>query len=190
MAGELEKFYDGLQTVPKLLSDMAMGVAQAQQRLDQDYIQSLTQFSRIVYGAVGKAKEKPEEFLTLFKAVAPSRYQFTETVLEVRADLQMSTFSELGISGSLGIKAAMFAVSVNASYTRRSAYDYRASALIRATLHAIPAEPGLLDKLLPRAGDPKHAELPDAGRFSELAEAFTKLLEAPKAGGGGGGGQG
>jgi hypothetical protein len=108
--------------------------------------------------------------------MAPSRYQFTETMVEVRADLQMGSMSEFNVGVNAGVKGAVFAVAVNASYARRSAYDARAAALIRTVLNAIPAEPGMLDKLLPRAGEVLHATEPKSERYKELAEAFKEVV--------------
>jgi hypothetical protein len=178
---QLNDFYNGLQTVPKLISDLALGIAEAQRRLDGDYLDNLAEFFRLVSTLQGAGSmpvaATADQFLSLFRAMAPSRYQFTETVVEVHADLQMSSLSELKIGGNVGIKAGVFALAVNASYTKRTAYDARASAVIRCTLNAVPAEPGMLDKLLPRAGDPPHAELPQTQRYKDLAEAFKTLLQ-------------
>lgn len=177
----LSEFYNGLQTVPKLISDLALGIAEAQRRLDHDYLENLAEFFRLVSSLQGAGSvplaASADQFLGLFRAMAPSRYQFTETVVEVRADLQMSSLSELKLGAEVGIKAAVFAVTVNASYTKRSAYDSSASALIRTTLNAVPAEPGMLDKLLPRAGDPPHAIAPQTQRYKDLAEAFKTLMQ-------------
>jgi hypothetical protein len=178
---DLDNFYNSLQTVPKLISDLALGIAEAQRRMDHDYLENLAEFFRLVSSLQGSgstpAASSADQFLALFRAMAPSRYQFTETVVEVRADLQMSSMSETSVGVNVGIKAAVFAVAVNASYTKRNAYDSTASAVIRTTLHAVPAEPGMLDKLLPRAGDPPKATGPQTQRYKDLAEAFKTLMQ-------------
>lgn len=175
------KFYNDLQTVPKLVSDLALSIAEAQRRMDQDYLENLAQFVTII-AEVGALSSPPgsidtDRFLSLFRAMAPSRYQFTETVLEVRADLQMGRQEDIKGEVNLGIKAAVFALAINASYARRTAYDAHASALIRTTLNAVPADPAMVDKLLPRAGEIQHAQAePLTGRYRELAEAFKSLM--------------
>jgi hypothetical protein len=176
---EIGTFYNDLQTVPKLVSDLALSIAEAQRRLDHDYLENLAEFVRVM-ASVGPMLSpdagNSTRFLDLFKQMAPSRYQFTETVLEVRADLQMGKMEEFGVKAELGIKASVFALAINASYTKRSAYDSHASALIRTTLNAVTAD-GIMDKLLPRAGEVPHAPAPITGRYAELAKALRELLQ-------------
>jgi hypothetical protein len=182
---EIGNFYNELQTVPKLVSDLALSIAEAQRRLDHDYLENLAEYVRLmatVSQMVPSDAANPNRFPDLFRTLAPSHYQFTETVLEVRADLQMGKMEELGLKADVGIKASVFAVAINASYTKRSAYDAHASALIRTTLNAIAADSAVMDKLLPRAGEVPHAPAPITGRYAELAKAFTELMKiAPRA---------
>lgn len=191
---ELDALYGGLQTLPGLIGDLALSVATAQQRLDQSYIESLTDFTRMVkelITAKGKddktAATPAADYLNLFRAIAPSRYQFTETVIEVRADLQMASSSQLELGASVGIKRPVFAATVNVSYLKRTASDYRAAATVRSVLNAIPADSGLLDQLLARGGDAPSAALPGDSSFQVLKESFGDLfpeLTALPAGGG------
>lgn len=171
---DIKNFYDQLQTLPKLLGNLALDIAEAQRLLDQNYIESLAAFTKIIAG-LGKDKEA---YLSLFKAIAPSRYQFTETSIEVRADLQTASSSELGIGAKVGITTAVFAVNVNFSYVKRSASDYQAAAVIRSVLHAIPADPGVLEKLLSQIGPPPSATLLDP-RYKALQEALGELKPLP-----------
>src|SRR4030095_4636089 len=177
---EIENFYNSLQTLPRLISDLALSIAEAQRRMDQTYMEDLAAFSSVVLPLLRDGSGKAEESLSFFKAMAPSRYQFTETVVEVRADLQMSNASDTSVEASVGIKTPVYAVAVNASYTRRSAYDYQAAALIRTQLNANPANPDLLDKLL----DPGsvNAQLPDPGRYKVFAEIFDKFPKRVQSG--------
>jgi hypothetical protein len=173
----IDTFYSELQTLPKLIGDLALSVAEAQRRLDQDYLESLTAFAKVVSDLVGHegGDAAANRFISLFKAMAPSRYQFTETVVEVRADLQMTTASEFSGSAGIGITVP-FAVSVNASYTKRNAYDYQASALVRTTLNAIPSSEAVMTALLPRAGEVIHADLPNANRYGALGAALGDIV--------------
>jgi len=170
---EIDKFYEKLQTLPRLISDIALSIAEAQRRMDQTYMEDLAAFSDIILPLLQDGTGKADQFISLFRAIAPSRYQFTETVIEVRADLQMTNAEEGTIAGSVGIKTPVFAVAVNASYTKRSAYDFRASALIRTQLNAIPSNPDLLDKLL----DPGSVgtTMSDAQRYKVFAEIFNNF---------------
>ena len=178
---QIDQFYNTLQTLPRLISDLAMSIAQAQSRLDQNYVTELAAFTSIILPILNKdSTTKAADYLSLFRAIAPSRYQFTETVVEVRADLQMTTATEGTVAGSVGINTPVFAVAVNASYTKRSAYDYQAAALIRTQLNAIPSNPDILDKLLTPGGTPG-AQLPDAERYRALADLFARLPQPPPA---------
>jgi hypothetical protein len=171
-----DDFYNNLQTLPKLISDLALSVSEAQRRMDINYIQDLTAFLKLIssfYKAEGgQPPPQPDQLLSLFKAMMPSRYQFTETVVEVRADLQMTTGTQFTGGGSLGINVPV-AVTVNASYTKRSATDHRASALIRTVLNAVPADPGVMQSLLTAAAAAPGAQPPDDARYKALADAFS-----------------
>src|SRR5689334_20564514 len=99
-----DNFYQNLQTLPKLISDLALSVAEAQRRMDVSYVEDLTAFMQTISSFYSKTSAPPpDQLLNLFKAMAPSRYQFTETVVDVRADLQMTTESQLSVGGSLGM---------------------------------------------------------------------------------------
>jgi hypothetical protein len=173
---QMSEFYDSLETLPKLISDIALSVAAAQRRLDQDYVESLTAMAGIFSDLMKTDASKVSDFAAFFKAMGPSRYQFTETAVEVHADLQMTTMSQTQIGAKVGFNAPV-AVSVNAAYTRRNAYDSRAAATIRTVLNAIPSESSLMAQLLERGGSPPTAVLPDATRYKSLWDAFGQFLQ-------------
>ena len=168
---QIDKFYSSLQTLPRLISDLALSIAEAQRRMDQNYMEDLAAFAHIILPLLQDGTGKADQFLSLFRAMAPSRYQFTETVVEVRADLQMTQASEFELG--VGITTPVYAIAINASYTKRSAYDYQAAALIRTQLNAIPSNPDLLDKLL----DPGSVSttMPDAARYKVFADIFKQF---------------
>lgn len=178
-----DDFYNNLQTLPKLISDLALSVAEAQRRMDVNYMNDLTAFMKIVssmyHGESGAGPVTPptDQVIALFKTMMPSRYQFTETVVEVRADLQMTTGSEFTAGGSLGINVPV-AVTVNASYTKRTATDYQASALVRTVINAVPADPGVTQSLLTAAQQAPGATAPDVTRYKALNDAFTGFSTA------------
>lgn len=173
----MDHYYENLQSLPQLISNISLSVAEAQRRMDQNFVDSLAELAKVFSAMLGTDPVGVSNFSTLFKAMGPSRYQFTETVVEVRADMENTTMSEFTLGGSAGFTAPV-AVSVNASYTRRNAYDYQASALIRTVLNAIPADATLMDTLLKRAGDVPHAELPSSDRYKALWQSFGQLLQA------------
>jgi hypothetical protein len=143
--------------------------------MDEAYIRDLGEFAKVIARLAGSGEGSAEKFLALFRNMGPTRQQITETVLEVRADLQMASATELGGKLDLGITVP-FAVSVNASYSRRTATDARASAMIRTTLNAVPASEQVMTALLPRAGEPQHTELPSSDRFRSMLAVFEEAL--------------
>ena len=80
---ELDKFFNSFETLPGLIRNLALSVSQAQTELDRNYVESLAQFTDIINTALaGKDTQlATEQYKTLFQAIAPSRYQFTETVV-------------------------------------------------------------------------------------------------------------
>ena len=192
---ELDKFFNSFETLPGLIRNLALSVSQAQTELDRNYVESLAQFTDIINTALaGKDTQlAAEQYKTLFQAIAPSRYQFTETVVEVRADLQASSETSFSLDGNVGINAGIFAVAVNASYAKRSNTDYRAAALIRTVLNAIPADPTLVDKLLPRGGEEAPSvtlppRLQNDAQTTALGDALQLLPAATKSAGADAGG--
>ena len=180
----IDRFYNELQTVPKLLRDLALGVAEAQRALDHDYLENLTEFTKVIRNAVFPNPESPfpaADYIGLFKAMAPSRQQFTETTAEVHADLQLASASEINVGGEFGLKAAIFAVAVNASYARRNAYNYQAAATIKTIIHSVSADPGVMEKLVTRCASAPGVETPKDERWKSIATAFQSLFaQVPK----------
>ena len=166
--------FEDLRSVSKLIGDLALNIADAQDRMDASYVRNLTTFLQAVREATADLPES-EELTNLIKSLAPSRYQFTETTVEVRADLQMTHAEQFGLDAKLGYRTPVLAAAVNASYVKRGAYDYRASAFIRSVLHAVPADPGVMEKLLEAARSSGGAELPDSSRYSDLIDALGEL---------------
>lgn len=167
------------QSVTALVSGLALSIAAAQEELDEHYVDSLSQLLTAVKDA-GLANTTAET-LSLIKSIAPSRYQFTETTLEVRADIRMAEAKELEFGVSATFKNQVAAVAVNASYIKRSGYDYRSAARIRTVLHAIPADPGLIDKYLQAARQGDSIQLfSKSTRFEKMIGNVPKL-EASKA---------
>lgn len=168
------EFFDDLQSVAKLIGDLAANVADAQDRLDTSYVRNLAAYLKAIGSAVADLPDS-EARSRLLLALAPSRYQFTETTVEVRADLQMTSARQIGVSANLGYRTPVLAAAVNASYVKRSGYDYRASAFIRSVLHAVPADPAVMQTLLEAARTAGGGELPAGSRYAELASALGDL---------------
>jgi hypothetical protein len=162
-----------LSKVPNIVGGLGLSIAAAQKALNLDYLETLEGVIGLAClllagkGADGKdlseeqAKRLAEArpFLAdLVKSLAPSRYQFTETTLAVRLDLAQT--KSLDVSVGLGV--GYNGIAVNASLAVGYRYDYRAAAEVRAVLHAIPADPQILQVLIQRAAtlSEKALELP------------------------------
>lgn len=171
---QLDEFYDKIDSLPKLVGDLANSVAEGQRRMDQGYLENLAEFRKIVESFVERNPDQAGTFLNLFKEMGPTRQVMTETAMEVRVDLQMTTESSLGIGGNFGITVP-FAVSINASYTKRTAYDFRAAAVVKTTINASPSSQAVMNMLLPRAGEPVTAELPTTNRGIAMLGAFEEV---------------
>lgn len=168
------EFFENLQSVAKLVGDLASNVADAQDRLDTGYVRNLAAFLEAIRSVLADLPDS-EARTKLIQSLAPSRYQFTQTVVEVRADLQMTSGQQLGLSAALGYRTPVLAAAVNASYVKRSGYDFRAAALIRTVLDAVPAEPAVMERLIAAARDAGSVTLPEGSRYAELAEALQDL---------------
>ena len=260
---QLDAFYNRLQTLPALIRNLGLSIAEGQRAMDQNYIESLAAFMKIVslvnnklapdallvvtkansavesasklntgleaatavqkaareiplpasedatallteidaavklvkpdtpaasaatsvanaavnaFALRAKAAGPPQaQFLELFRAIAPSHYQFTETSVEVRADLRVATASELTLGANLGIKAGMFSAAVNFSMLKRSASDYQAAADLRCVINAIPADHTMMTDLLARAGTPINASFKGDDAFKAVQEALNEF---------------
>lgn len=271
----LDAFYDRLQTLPALVRNLGMSIAEAQRSMDQGYIESLAAFTKIIsivknnvasdavdvvtrandavskasnlgdgkakaaaqavadaaHDVANKAAPTPSadakkvleevdaavktvkdtdltaaaaqliaskasdkllalikelgpsqaQYLELFRAIAPSHYQFTETAVEVRADLRVASQTELAGGIAVGINTGVFSVAVNFSMLKRSASDYQASASLRCVINAIPADHTMLNDLFARAGSPITASFKADASFKAVLEAMNELKQIPAA---------
>lgn len=185
-----------LTHVPHIIGGMGLSIAAAQKAFNQDYLDSIERILGMAKMMLGEVKgdasgapvaatgddlAKLQAFSAVFRdlltAVAPPRYQFTETTVTVKMDLAQSM--DTTIQGGLGF--GMGGISINASFTVGFAYDYRAAAEVRTVIHAIPADPLAFNKLLDRAKElgNKTLELPAnlATVDKELIDKQAAILE-------------
>ena len=80
-------------------------------------------------------------------ALMPTKYQFSETTLDVKLDLAQSMKGSA--SGALGVNYG--AVSISAAFTVGFSYDYRAAAEVKTVIHAVPPNEKSFQGLLDRA---------------------------------------
>ncbi len=153
-----------LSNVPSIIGGLGLSIAAAQKAFNLDYLESMERVIAAVKMLTAPANHADGTPLTpadkekvsgidqafvkdLLVMLMPSKYQFTETTLDVKLDLAQSTKGSG--TGSLGLNYG--AVSVSAAFTVGFSYDYRAAAECHTVIHAIPASETTLNSLLSRA---------------------------------------
>lgn len=184
-----------LSKVPNIIGGLGISIANAQKAFDVNYLESLERILALIKIMLGGKKadaggnpanlteEEKKNLEGMSQAIqemlmklAPSRYQFTETTLNVRLDLAQS----LQVGGTVGLGFGVGAISVNAAFTIGYRFDYRAAAECRTVIHAYPADQATFAALLGRAdklGD-KVLELPPRSEVDKaLFDKSSALLE-------------
>lgn len=186
-----------LSNVPNIIGALGLSIANAQKAFDTDYLDSIARILALIKIMLGGQKadasgnpvplspaerERLEDMSQVIKEMltklAPSRYQFTETSLQVRLDLAQS----LQIGGTVGLGFGVGAISLNAAFTIGYSFDYRAAAECRTVIHAYPADQAVFAALLGRADklDARALELPprsevDKALFDKSSALLDKL---------------
>lgn len=160
------KIIDDLTHIPNIIAGLGLSIAEAQRHFDLDYLQSVerlivmaqsllsgrkTQDGQPSAELSAEEKQRFEQFQSVIKdfliTLAPTRYQFTETTLNVKLDLAQ----HLDVSAGAGVSAGIGGVAINASLSIGYGTDYRGAAECRTVLHAVPTDPTTLRTLLDRA---------------------------------------
>lgn len=204
MATRTSRLIDDLTKVPNIVGGLGLSIAAAQKAFNLDYmdnIERLVALVKMLLGGkklgtdgkpvdmTGEEKGKVAQFDAVFKdllsALAPPRYQYTETTLAVRLDLAQT----MDMSAEVGLGVGFGGVSLNAAFAIGYGYDYRAAAECRTVINAIPADKTVFAPLMERANklSDKVLELPpmaqvDQRVFDASRNAFNKMteIEAPK----------
>src|SRR4030088_1940765 len=131
-----DKLINDLSLVPNIIASLGLAIAEAQKQFNLAYVNSL---EALVVMAAKLAGDKSntnglESVLKdLLLNLAPPRYQFTETELQVRLDLaQASSFT-----GQAGLGFGFSGIAVNAAFALGYSSDFRAAAECRTTIHAV-----------------------------------------------------
>ena len=184
-----------LSNVPNIVGGLGLSMAAAQKAFDVDYLDSIERILALIKIMLGGKKadaqgnpidldDKEKESLAataqviqeLLTKLAPSRYQFTETTLNVKLDLAQS----LQIGGTVGLGFGVGAISLSAAFTIAYSFDYRAAAECRTVIHAYPADQAVFTALLGRADklSDKTLELPPRSAVDKLLfEKSSDLLQ-------------
>lgn len=167
-----------LVEVAEIVGDLGRNIGEAQQILNLSYIEGLRDIVDIVKDVGGLEGNKAAQ--DLIKALAPARYQYTETVLDFSADLAERSERSIKFGGSVTMKV----IAVNAAMTLGYGHDYRASARITTTLHAYH-DPTMGEKLLARATAIRAANVTMPERFgpgADINKGARELIKAMGAG--------
>src|SRR5215213_3902246 len=181
-----------LSNVPNIIAALGLSIANAQKAFDVQYLDSIARILALIKIMLGgqkadaqgnpadltddekaKLQGMSEVIQDMLMKLAPSRYQFTETSLNVRLDLAQS----LKIGGTVGLGFGVGAISVNAAFTMGYSYDYRAAAECRTVIHAYPADPAVFNALLGRA-DKLAASALDLPPQSDVDKVFFETSGA------------
>lgn len=198
------KIIEDLTHIPNIIAGLGLSIAQAQKAFDLDYIQSLERILVMAQSLLGgrssgeggtqsaelsaAERERLAQFQGFFKelivALAPSRYQFTETTLSVKLDLAQ----HLDVSAGGGVSAGISGVAVNAALSIGYGSDYRGAAECRTVLQAIPSDPATLRLLLDRAKELSSKELTlparskaDSEILSQSSRIYERMVGVPPA---------
>jgi len=181
-----------LSNVPNIIAALGLSIANAQKAFDVQYLDSIARILALIKIMLGgqkadaqgnpadltddekaKLQGMSEVIQDMLMKLAPSRYQFTETSLNVRLDLAQS----LKIGGTVGLGFGVGAISVNAAFTIGYSYDYRAAAECRTVIHSYPADPAVFNALLGRA-DKLAASALDLPPQSDVDKVFFETSGA------------
>lgn len=193
------KIIDDLTHIPNIIAGLGLSVAEAQRHFDLDYLQSIERLIVMARSLLGgrkhqdgqvtdlstEEKQRLEQFQSVIKdflvALAPGRYQFTETTLSVRLDLAQ----HLEVSAGGGLSAGIGGVAINGSVSAGYGTDYRGAAECKVVLHAVPIEQTTLRSLLDRARElsGKDQALPerskvDSAVHEQAGNIFERIIGA------------
>ena len=180
------KLINDLTKVPNIIADLGLGIANAQKQMNSGYLDALRILVAQVASITKGLPDGPDtaKFVSeLLMNLAPPRYQFTQTELNVKLDLSQS----IDVSGQAGIGFGLGAFVVNAAFAAGYSSDYRAAAECRTVIHAIlPTgdNKALFDALIKRATELDGASLtlPERSEFDnrqlDATNSLMKMLGA------------
>lgn len=183
MPTQASRLVNDISYLPAILGRMGLSIAEAQDELNQGYVQAIAELVKLLGGIPKPEAPKPGEttppppsidpqIATLLLQLAPSRYQFSETTFDFSADLAESFSAAASGALRLGTKA----VALNAAMSVGFGYDYRAAARITCKLHALPAGKDITSELLTRLATIDQTPLDKLPDASPARTETTKLL--------------
>jgi hypothetical protein len=178
---------EDLTQVPNIIGRLGLSIAEAQKAFNLNYLENLEQIVCLIKKILGDDRmvggEKPSDLQKfsdtlkeMLMAMAPSRYQYSETTFTVRLDLAQST----QFAGTVGVGLGYGGIAINAAFTIGYGFDYRAAAECHTVIHAIPADQTVFKPLLERAKEihSKALEFTSQDKFYKaMAEQSSKIVE-------------
>ncbi|MBM3237876.1 hypothetical protein FJZ31_16430 [Candidatus Poribacteria bacterium] len=154
----------------KMIAEMGIAIANAQQQLDQHAIDMLLQMATEEISLPGM--DKKVSLLAL--GLTPSFYAFQESSIEVKIAITARSHEEEDKKSKSGV--GLWSTSVNAQYAR--SYDYKAegSSVLRTRLVAVTPPAAFLEILSELAT--KQAKELDLSTISEKTDDIQKAVEA------------
>jgi len=177
MANQASRLVNDLSYLPAILGRMGLSVAEAQDELNNGYVQAVAELAKLLGTLVPKSDPPGQldpQIVTLLLQLAPSRYQFSETTFDFSADLAES----FNAGGSAELRLGTKAVALNAAIAVGFGYDYRAAARITCKLHALPAGKDITSELLTRVATIDSTPLTDLPNVSPARTNTSTLLES------------
>ena len=135
---------------PEMVKNLALAIAEGQTALDQNSIavtQSLVDTTIELPDIPTQANPNPPvvKFPLIALGIAPTFYQFTEAVIEVKMAITMTITTDFNLKVGAQAKFKAFSASVNASYSRKYDYKVEGSSLLRVTLGPVPPPKAMQD---------------------------------------------
>ena len=175
------RLIEDLGNLPEIIAALGLGIAEAQKQLNKDFVDNIGRLLQMIGETLGTAGTAPdpgtvEAMSKLLVALAPSRYQFTETTIQFYADVAERMQRQTEVAFSFG-KAVM----LNAGFSKAFGYDYRAAAKITSVLQAREVGAEMSKELLARAAtiNDTPLKLPDASTLDKaLFEAVSGVYKS------------
>lgn len=177
MANQASRLVNDLSYLPAILGRMGLSVAEAQDELNNGYVQAVAELAKLLGDLLPKSNTPGQldpQIATLLLQLAPSRYQFSETTFDFSADLAES----FNAGGSAELRLGTKAVALNAAIAVGFGYDYRAAARITCKLHAMPVGKDIASELLTRVATIDSTQLKDLPNVSPARTNMSTLLES------------
>ncbi len=152
--------------LPQMVSDLAMGIAKAQEALDKNSLnttlaladETFTYVPQIV-GTIDETGSEPVASIEVIKVknmpliafIKPTWYQFSETKIEVSMDIKTSFSSSTKVGVSVTAKGGWGPVSVSikadVEHNRKFGKDVQGTSKLSVTLVPVPPPPSMLPEV-------------------------------------------